>query len=212
MGMYVTINQPPDPTFVQNIPANPQIMNPQYRMLIGRDYWMKICGSFVAQGGENFITIGSFLDDDQSTFLELPGCEDGNYGVHWSYYHIDDVLFEQYDSTANYDCDDTTVYENPNETNTDSLGNCNIDIPNVFSPNGDSQNEYLDTDFPMEKYTFYIYDRWGREVYYTWQNDNRAHYWDGRKEGKPLGDGVYFYILTSSTEECQQTGTITILR
>lgn len=213
MGMYVSINQPPDPPSIQNIPVNPQIMNPQFRMLVGREYWMKICGSFVAQGGENFITIGSFLDDNASTFLELPGCN-GSYGVHWSYYHIDDVILEQYDSTANYDCDDTTVYTDPNpDNNNDSiLHDCNLEIPNVISPNYDQVNDFLYAGFPLEKYTFYVYDRWGREVYYTWQDDPRDLYWRGTHDFKDLPDGVYYYVLKSSSENCEQKGTITILR
>jgi len=210
MGMYVSNGQPADPPFVTCLYVNPQIKNPDNRMLIGREYWTKICGSFVAQGGENFITIGSFEDDNQCTFFEINPCT-GSNGVHWSYYHIDDVLLEQYDSTKNYDCDDTTTYNNPNEPN-DSTVNCNVFIPNVYSPNGDQLNEYIDTDFPLEKYTFHIYDRWGKEMYYTWEGDNRDHHWDGKHEGRTVPDGVYFYILYSSVENCQQQGTITILR
>jgi gliding motility-associated-like protein len=211
MGMYVSQGQPADPPFVTCLYVSPQIMNPQYRMLIGREYWMKICGSFIANGGEDFITLGSFLDDDASTFLQLSGCPDDNFGVHWSYYHMDDVLLEQFDSTKNYDCDDTTIYNNPNEPN-DSTVNCNVLIPNVYSPNGDQLNDYINTDFPLEKYTFHIYDRWGKEMYYTWEGDNRDHHWDGKHEGRTVPDGVYFYILYSSVENCQQQGTITILR
>lgn len=212
LGMYVSTGQPSSPLFGGMLYVTPQIMNPQYRMLIGREYWMKVCGSFVAQGGENFITLGSFLDDDQSTFLELSGCPNQSYGVHWSYYHLDDVLLEEYDSTANYGCDENTTYNNPDIPNDSTITNCNLFIPNVFSPNGDSVNDLFDTDFPLEKYIFYIYDRWGREVYYTWQSDSRSHYWDGRFEGKILPDGVYYYILYSISNNCEQKGTITILR
>lgn len=208
MGMFVSQGQPADPPFTTCLYVTPQIMNPLNRELVGREYWTKICGSFVAQGGEDFITIGSFLDDSQSTFFELSGCN-GNNGVHWSYYHIDDVLLEQYDSTANYDCTDSS--STPVEPN-DSTVNCNLIIPNIYSPNGDQLNDYLDTDFPLEKYTFYIYDRWGKEMYYTWQGDNRDHHWDGKHDGRTVPDGVYFYILYSSTENCEQKGTITILR
>jgi gliding motility-associated-like protein len=210
MGMYISQGQPADPPFVQCMYVNAQIMNPQYRMLVGREYWMKICGTYTAIGGEDFITIGSFRDDAASTFLELPGCPNQNYGVHWSYYHIDDVLLEQYDSTANYDCDDST-YSNPNEPN-DSSSTCNITIPNVLTPNGDHINENLNTNFDLESYYFKIYDRWGKEVYYTWDGDNRDRFWDGRFEGKILPDGTYFYILFSFEDNCLQKGTITILR
>lgn len=211
MGMYISQGQPADPPFVECMYVNAQIMNPQYRMLIGREYWMKICGTYTALGGEDFITIGSFRDDAASTFYELSGCPDQNYGVHWSYYHIDDVLLEQYDSTANYDCTDS-IYENPNGNNDSTLSSCNLEIPNIITPNNDLVNDQLETDFPLENYSFRIYDRWGKEMYFTWENDRRDRFWNGINNGKKLAEGVYYYTLFSSEENCMQTGTITILR
>ena len=211
MGMYVSQGPPADPPFTTCMYVTPQIMNPVGRLLVSRQYWTKICGTFVAQGGENFITLGSFLDDTQSSYLELTGCPNGNYGVHWSYYHMDDVLLKQYDSTDIYNCSDTSSNNNPTPPE-NSVVVCNITLPNIFSPNSDQLNDYINTDFPLEKYIFNIYDRWGKEMYYTWEGDTRDHHWDGKHEGKTVPDGVYFYILSSSTNNCKQKGNITILR
>lgn len=216
MGMYISQGQPVAPSGSHTLFVNAQIMNTPFRMLDDREGWMKICGEFIANGGEDFITIGSFRDDSQSTFIELPGCPNQSYGVHWSYYHIDDVLLEQFDSTANYDCDDTTQYANPVEPDDhddeQEITECEIEIPNVFSPNGDFINDKLETEFLYEKYTFEIINRWGKSVYFTSHLDNREHFWDGREFGKDVPDGVYYYILFSITDNCYKHGTITVLR
>jgi gliding motility-associated-like protein len=41
-----------------------------------------------------------------------------------------------------------------------------------------------------------IFNRWGQLVFETSKYDNDANVWDGRtKEGQPLAEGVYFYVL-----------------
>jgi gliding motility-associated-like protein len=65
-----------------------------------------------------------------------------------------------------------------------------MEIPNVFTPNGDGTNEFWKIP-DLEKYIsseVIIFDRWGKKVFEAldYQGD-----WDGGR----LGDGVYFYIL-----------------
>lgn len=67
-----------------------------------------------------------------------------------------------------------------------------ITAPNVFSPNGDFIN---DTFGPIGKdfksYSLSIFDRWGKEVFYS---INQA--WEGRnKDQEKLERGVYYYIM-----------------
>ena len=47
---------------------------------------MKISGTFIANGGENYITIGSFKNDAETDTLFIGGV------LNFSYYVIDDVL------------------------------------------------------------------------------------------------------------------------
>jgi gliding motility-associated-like protein len=91
---------------------------------------------------------------------------------------------------------------------------CDLQIPNIFTPNGDGFNDYFKIP-NMEYYpnsTMVIYNRWGRKVY---ENTNYNSEWDGEK----CADGVYFWVLTinygdhgNGLETKQQSGTVTILR
>lgn len=75
------------------------------------------------------------------------------------------------------------------------IPDCNLIIPNVFTPNGDGTNQYfyihnLDK-FPNSK--LFIYDRWGKKEY---ESDNYQNDWQGTSSsGAKLSDGVYYYIL-----------------
>ncbi|MEE4175983.1 MAG: gliding motility-associated C-terminal domain-containing protein [Bacteroides sp.] len=87
--------------------------------------------------------------------------------------------------------------------------NCDLTIPNVFTPNGDGINDYFEI-LNLEYYQaeMVIFNRWGKKVYE--HSDYFNNWWDG--EGAP--DGTYFYILTYSRgEERKNTeGVITIVR
>ncbi len=85
-------------------------------------------------------------------------------------------------------------------------------IPNVFTPNGDFlQDEFRPETNHPERYSILIHDRWGKLVY---ESDNPLDGWDGNCKGKPVVEGVYFYILTGGCrgEPVKQTGTVTLIR
>ncbi len=75
------------------------------------------------------------------------------------------------------------------------IQDCSPQVPNVFTPNGDGTNDVFSifmpyaTDLRIE-----IYDRWGVLVY-GWEGLSGS--WDGTYmvNGKPVVDGVYYYIL-----------------
>ncbi|HEY9007843.1 MAG TPA: FG-GAP-like repeat-containing protein [Ohtaekwangia sp.] len=81
-----------------------------------------------------------------------------------------------------------------------------------FSPNGDNSNPYWIVenilDYPQCGIT--IFDEKGVQVYKAqpYLND-----WDGTFNGKPLQDGVYFFIIRCDGQEAKpRTGSITLLR
>jgi gliding motility-associated-like protein len=94
--------------------------------------------------------------------------------------------------------------------------NPEVKIPNVFSPNGDGENDLfrpvaLQTDisemFQLEE--FRIYNRWGKEIY------NEPLAWDGITEGRPATADVYYYnIVYSIGESCliKVKGDVTLMR
>lgn len=67
-------------------------------------------------------------------------------------------------------------------------------IPNIFTPNGDGLNEGLFIrSIRIKTLQFRIFDRWGKEVFFT---DNQAVPWTGLdKNGNKLSNGVYAYVL-----------------
>jgi hypothetical protein len=78
-----------------NFPFIPQIENPATNYLADTIVWMKISGTYIANGGEKFITIGNFRDDTHTDTLKIyPGFFQYNY----SYYFIDDVTVIDADS------------------------------------------------------------------------------------------------------------------
>ncbi|WP_129021477.1 gliding motility-associated C-terminal domain-containing protein [Edaphocola flava] len=98
-----------------------------------------------------------------------------------------------------------------------TLCDCNIMLPNAFSPNGDGRNDYWSPQKPLdcniETYILRIYNRWGQCVFFS---ENINHQWDGTFEGKPAPQGIYIYELSlykgKSLQRFYQKGDITLLR
>ena len=85
-----------------------------------------------------------------------------------------------------------------------------IEVPNVFTPNGDGTNDfYFINSKGMIELSITIVNRWGEVVYKS--NDIEGK-WDGTSKGNLCADGVYFYILNakSKTQEYQKEGHITL--
>ncbi|MAP02076.1 MAG: hypothetical protein CMD01_04580 [Flavobacteriales bacterium] len=77
---------------------------------------------------------------------------------------------------------------------------CPLEEINIFTPNGDGNNDYfipvnLD-DYPNP--TIVVFNRWGKIVY---EMENYQYNWDGTnyKTGNELNDGVYFYVVTPNS-------------
>ena len=88
-----------------------------------------------------------------------------------------------------------------------------LEIPNVFTPNGDGFNDVFQVlTSGIIDYDLQIYNRWGVLIF---QSFSTAIHWDGRSlAGEEVAAGTYFYILTakSGTKDYSRTGTITLLR
>ena len=91
-----------------------------------------------------------------------------------------------------------------------SLIACDTEIPNVFSPNNDTYNDFFRIPgiegFPNSRIE--IFNRWGNMVF---QDDDYKGGWDGRMNGNPVAEGTYYYILKRSDGETYH-GPISILR
>ncbi len=64
-------------------------------------------------------------------------------------------------------------------------------IPDIFSPNDDGNNDVLYVrGVGFTKMEFYIYNRWGEEVFYS---NNVERGWDGMLRGRAALSGTYYY-------------------
>ena len=69
-----------------------------------------------------------------------------------------------------------------------------IYIPNTFTPNGDGYNDgFIYSGFGIDKETteFYIFDRWGTQIYYT----ENSTPWDGTYKNEKALQDTYIYKL-----------------
>jgi gliding motility-associated-like protein len=76
-----------------------------------------------------------------------------------------------------------------------------INIPNVFSPNGDGANDVLNLFFDWaEKVEMTVLNRWGNEVASLEIFDYNSG-WNGKlnNDGEDMPDGVYFYKFSITT-------------
>ncbi len=89
----------------------------------------------------------------------------------------------------------------------------NIYIPNIFSPNEDGNNDiYLVRGQGIELFNMMIFNRWGQKIF---ESDDIDNGWDGTKNGKHLGQGVFVYKIHATMYDggsINQTGNITLIR
>lgn len=92
---------------------------------------------------------------------------------------------------------------------------CEIFIPNSFTPNDDDRNDYFSPVFQCD-YSYFaltIFDRWGNTVYATTNINTR---WDGRFKGNPCPDDIYVYkleaIQKNNDKKIVRTGHISLFR
>ncbi|MCX6266671.1 MAG: gliding motility-associated C-terminal domain-containing protein [Bacteroidetes bacterium] len=103
-------------------------------------------------------------------------------------------------------------------TNIVTLKTAELNIPNVFTPNGDHVNDRFaiqlmddqEKDFRVAYLgnEFMVYDRWGRKIF------NQANYKSEDWDGERVSDGTYFYILKLTGQYGDEVikGSVTILR
>jgi gliding motility-associated-like protein len=89
-----------------------------------------------------------------------------------------------------------------------------INIPNVFTPDGDGVNDFFFINSSgLKDFQLDVFNRWGTKVFTSTDSGIK---WDGRTtSGVELNDGTYYFILkaTSRTDKDNSTtGFVTLLR
>ena len=167
------------------LPYVPQFENDSSNYLTDTLNWMKVSGTYIASGNEQYITIGNFSNDANTDTSNLPGTNSE------AYYYIDDVSVIL--------CDTVSIEEE-------------FFLPSAFSPNNDGNNDlWRIAGEKPDAVEIAVYDRWGNEVFRT---ADPAFSWDGSFKGKALPMGVYFYYMKGmlNEEDIFEKGNLTLVR
>jgi gliding motility-associated-like protein len=87
-----------------------------------------------------------------------------------------------------------------------------IQIPNVFSPNGDGINDKWDIELLKESFpecTINVYNRYGQIIFHSTGYDKP---WDGTFQNKPVPIGTYYYIVDLKNNIQKIAGFVDVLR
>jgi len=85
MGLYLSVDSAVDYTINTNLSFVPQIENPAGNIIYDTLNWVQISGTYIANGGEKYFTIGNFKDD-ANTMIDSTSSTANS-----AYYFIDDV-------------------------------------------------------------------------------------------------------------------------
>jgi gliding motility-associated-like protein len=72
---------------------------------------------------------------------------------------------------------------------------CDINLPNVFTPNNDTVNDFLtvSTESNVARYDLQVFNRWGGLVY---ESKTIHDFWNGLlNNGNEAASGVYYYTI-----------------
>jgi gliding motility-associated-like protein len=92
-----------------------------------------------------------------------------------------------------------------------------IVLPNIFSPNGDGQNDRWDINVTNQIVRqVSVYDRWGNQVFGIKPSiDQNLISWDGKKDGQNVLPGVYVYLIQyvdAGGKAVAKGGDVTVIR
>jgi len=163
--------------------VTPQILNSAANYLTDTLDWMEIKGKFIAQGGEQYITLGFFSDTMNLDTLKMPALAfDPNHFI--TYYFVDACRLVETGKIQN--------------------------TSNVFTPNGDGQNDLFSIVGLQKDEKVVVFNRWGIKVA-EFSGENIG--WDGRTtSGERCSEGVYYYLVKKHKEESSQKGFIQLVR
>jgi gliding motility-associated-like protein len=87
-------------------------------------------------------------------------------------------------------------------------------VPNVFSPNGDGQNDVVRIEaYGLGEVLWTVFGRFGEKIF---EANSLEVTWDGTHRGKPLDPGVFvvhvMYTDQATGESGERISTVTLVR
>ena len=125
----------------------------------------------------------------------------------WSIYKDKQLIVTRTDKDQRYTFTDVGTYvvklkvsNNTTCTYIDSVTinatDAEIQVPNVFTPNGDGNNDEFRVAYrSLLDFQCWVYNRWGRQVFY-WNDPQKG--WNGKINGVDAAEGPYFYIIKAT--------------
>lgn len=101
------------------------------------------------------------------------------------------AVFTQHGDTVAY----TDEYWADAEPLTVQISESKLEMPNVFTPNGDGINDIYkakDGYQSLVEFHAYIFNRWGQKLF-EWTDPSQG--WDGKYNGKDVKQGVYYVLV-----------------
>ena len=128
----------------KNLIDKTSILHAQLKIVSATYGWEKICGNYIAEGGEEFITIGNFTATDKTKTEKAIKIKDYK-GVlsDFAYYFVDDISVVMVDQKTACDC-------GPNEDKKDTYYHKMIMLEEKMTPN--ERIEAHTAFFPFGKY------------------------------------------------------------
>jgi len=165
-------NSPITTTAPNTLNVIPQIISASNPIIIDTVNWVEISGSYYASGGEQFLTIGNFKNDTNTTYQII---DTSIFALHLAYYYVDDVSIINCNDTS------TSVQENENDHSFNLYPNPNT---GNFSIKYDSKQS--------NDAVFKLYDIRGKLINETvLKNENTSFDFSD-----VLANGVYFYQVS----------------
>ncbi len=141
----------------------------------------------------------------------------------WNIYKNNELLITRNDKDIRYTFSDAGTYKikvtasnstcSYSDSITVTVSESALQIPNVFTPNGDGFNDEFRVAYKsLISFQCWVYNRWGRKVYY-WSDPTKG--WDGTINGKKASPGPYFYVINavgSDGIKYKRSGDINLLR
>lgn len=130
--------------------------------------WVKENFTFVADDNYSTLTFGNFYTGDQTITIEMAPAVTQGQG--YAYFFLDKVELIAEEKEVN------------------------LEMPNVFSPNGDGANDTYQPVIAegLGRYHLTIYNQWGGKVFET---DDYTQGWDGQSNGMNCNEGTYFWRI-----------------